>query len=806
MNDKTKDDLARELSYLRKRILELEKSDADHKEIEQKIRESEKKYRTLFENASDAIYLIDPDTQRILDCNSKASKIIGYSTKQLKAMTIGELHPENEQDIVSRIFKKVAERDSLSGISGINQLKKDRTLIPVEIDAVTYKLGGKKFCLSIIRDITEHKKAEENLIYEKNKLVSILDSMEDGVYIANQHYNIEYLNPLLKKELGAIKGRKCFEYFHDRKTECPWCKNKEVFEGRSVRWEWLSPKNNKTYDMIDTPIKNPDGSISKMAISRDITELKKTEDSLRKSEKQFRDLVDNSLVGIFETNLEGDILYVNEAMCRMTGYDSPEEMMSENVIAKYKNREDRDKLIKMLYEKGSVSNFEVEALKKDGEPITFLLNAILEDNVISGMIMDITSSKLTEKSLINAKEEWEKTFDTIPDLILVIDNEHKILNANRAMAEKAGIKKEEIIGKHCYEIMHGADKIPLHCTHGKTIAEGKEHTEEIYDEKLKGFYIVSCSPIYDHDGRPFGIVEVARDITERRQMEEKLRVLAMTDELTGLFNRRGFFRLAEKHCKLANRTGNRMSLLYLDLDDMKTINDKLGHSAGDQALIDTASILKDNFRESDIIARIGGDEFAVLLTEHSGSDIEHIITTNIKNRLLNHNNQGLRNYELSLSMGVVYYDPKNPCSIDNLLTKADAFMYDAKQNHSVEQKATAAASEKDTESRIYKRFTPGDTQLAKIGSSTRVNIKDISVGGICLKTSEYLDTSKAHEIRVLSPDEDIRSEGIVVWSYLMGTKTVDDKSTPCYETGLKFINPNNRTKQSLEKYISSMNK
>ena len=806
MHNKTRGELTKELSYLRKQILDLEKSDADHKKAEEKIRESEKKYRTLFENASDAIYLIDPDTQRILDCNSKASKIIGYSIKQIKAMTVGELHPENEQDIVSRIFKKVAERGSLTGISGINQLKKDKTLVPVEINAATFELGGKKLCLSITRDITGHKKAEENLIYEKNKLVSILDSMDDGVYIANRHYDIEYLNPLLKKEFGPVKGRKCFAYFHDRKTKCPWCKNKEVLEGKSVRWEWLSPKSNKTYDMIDTPIKNPDGSTSKLEISRDISELKKTEDSLRKSEKQFRGLVDNSLVGIYETNLEGGIIYVNEALCRIAGYDSPEEMKRENVIAKYKNREDRDVLIKMLFKNGSVSNFEVEALKKDGEPITLLLNAVLEDNVISGMIMDITSSKLAEKSLVNAKEEWEKTFDTIPDLILVIDNEHKILKANRALAEKTGMKKEELIGKYCYEIMHGTNKIPLHCMHSKTIADGKEHTEEVYREKLKGFYILSCSPIYDHDGSSLGIVEVARDITGRRQMEEKLRVLSMTDELTGLFNRRGFFTLAEKHCKLSNRTGNRMSLLYLDLDVMKAINDKLGHTAGDQALIDTAAILKDNFRESDIIARIGGDEFAVLLTEHSGSDIEHIITTNIKNHLINHNTRGLRNYELSFSMGVVYYDPKNPCSIDNLLTKADAFIYDAKKHPSVEQKASASASVKETESRIYKRFRPGDNYLAKNGSFSMVNIKEISVGGICLKTSEYLDTSRTYEIRVFSPDEDITSEGIVVWSYLMGTKTVDDKSMPSYETGLKFIDPNDRTKQSLEKYISSLNK
>jgi diguanylate cyclase (GGDEF)-like protein/PAS domain S-box-containing protein len=804
MSDKTKDELVNELTNLRKLIADLEKSDAGHRATEQRNRESENKYRTLFENATDAIYLIDPDTQRIIDCNSKASRIIGYTIKQIKSMTVGDLHPDEEQDIVSKIFKKVAERGSLSGISGINLLRKDKELVPVEINAATLEIGGKKYCLSITRDITEHKKAEENLRYEKNKLIVILDSMEDGVYIVNRQYDIEYLNPVLKKEFGAVKGRKCYTYFYDRKSECPWCKNKDILEGRSVRWEWFSEKSNKFYDLIDTPIKNPDGSTSKLQISRDITERKNTEDSLRKSEKRFRGLVDNALVGVYETNLKGDILYVNEALCRIAGYDSPEEMMSENVITKYKNKDDREVLIKLLRENGSVSNFELEVMKKNGDATTVLLSAVLEEDVISGMIMDISSSKLAEKNLLHAKEEWEKTFDTIPDLILVVDSQHKIVKANKAIAEKAGIKREELIGRSCFDVMHDSNKVPAQCPHSKTMKDGKEHIREMYEEKLNGFYIMSCSPIYDPEGRILGIVEVARDITERKKMEEKLRALAMTDELTGLFNRRGFFTLSEKHCKLANRTRRKMSLLYVDLDDMKTINDKLGHNAGDQALMDTAKILKESFRESDIIARIGGDEFAVLLTEHSESDIENIIITNIKNNLAAHNKQGLRNYKLSLSMGVVYYDPKNPCSIDNLLTKADAFMYHAKKKHKFEEQAVSSTSEKEAESRIYKRFRTGNDSWAEINGSDRASIKDISVSGLCLRTSRHLDPSSTCKIKMLASSDDIVSDGIVVWSYLMGTKTEKGTSLPYYETGLKFIEMNENTKKSLEKYISSI--
>jgi hypothetical protein len=86
--------------------------------------------------------------------------------------------------------------------------------------------------------------------------------MQVGVYIVNQHNDIEYVNPVIEKEFGPVKGRKCYEYFHERTEVCPWCKNQEVFSGKSVKWEWYSFKSGKTYDFFDTPIVNEDGSIS----------------------------------------------------------------------------------------------------------------------------------------------------------------------------------------------------------------------------------------------------------------------------------------------------------------------------------------------------------------------------------------------------------------------------------------------------------------------------------------------------------------------------------------------------------------
>jgi diguanylate cyclase (GGDEF)-like protein len=165
------------------------------------------------------------------------------------------------------------------------------------------------------------------------------------------------------------------------------------------------------------------------------------------------------------------------------------------------------------------------------------------------------------------------------------------------------------------------------------------------------------------------------------KMEEQLKRTAITDELTGLLNRRGFFTLSEKHCKLAQRNKRMMSLLYADLDNMKEINDDWGHHEGDLALIDTAEILKKSFRNSDIIARLSGDEFAVLLTEHIESEIENVITSNVMDNLNVHNATGNRNHTLSLSMGFAHFDPDKMASIDNIVAEADRMMYRIKKKN-----------------------------------------------------------------------------------------------------------------------------
>lgn len=166
-----------------------------------------------------------------------------------------------------------------------------------------------------------------------------------------------------------------------------------------------------------------------------------------------------------------------------------------------------------------------------------------------------------------------------------------------------------------------------------------------------------------------------------RELEQMMHLLSFVDDLTGLYNRRGFSFLAQQQLKLAERTKRAMFLFFADLDGMKWINDTLGHQEGDRALKETAEVLKETFRESDIIARMGGDEFVILVVEASGASAESVVARLQKN-LEAHNTPGghRQKYKLSLSLGVARFNPEHPCSIEELMAQADTLMYRHKGN------------------------------------------------------------------------------------------------------------------------------
>jgi len=175
------------------------------------------------------------------------------------------------------------------------------------------------------------------------------------------------------------------------------------------------------------------------------------------------------------------------------------------------------------------------------------------------------------------------------------------------------------------------------------------------------------------------LIRSIRYAIERKRLMTELRNLSLLDDLTGLNNRRGFFALAEQQMKLAKRERRGLLVMLADLDDMKKINDTLGHEKGDLALRDTATILKETFRGSDVISRIGGDEFAVCIAEDEKSG-EDVVTNRLQKNLDEYNNSERRSFTLSLSLGFASCGYGSSCSIDEMLSKADKLMYEQKRN------------------------------------------------------------------------------------------------------------------------------
>jgi diguanylate cyclase (GGDEF)-like protein/PAS domain S-box-containing protein len=180
------------------------------------------------------------------------------------------------------------------------------------------------------------------------------------------------------------------------------------------------------------------------------------------------------------------------------------------------------------------------------------------------------------------------------------------------------------------------------------------------------------------EGRRIEQLWLWRDVTERARLRGHPHApeanLSYLDELTGLYNRRGFLHFARAQFDAAALARRPMLLIFVDLDELKEINDRLGHAAGDQALVDTGTVLKSTFRERDIVARLGGDEFVVLVTDSSAVR-EADLLARLAGRLDALNARGGREFQLAFSIGVAPFDPGSPDPLEELLSEADSRMY-----------------------------------------------------------------------------------------------------------------------------------
>ena len=409
---------------------------------------------------------------------------------------------------------------------------------------------------------------------------------------------------------------------------------------------------------------------------------------------------------------EDDALLVIRELQR-AGYDPTYERVETIEILRSALREKRWDMILCDYKLPTFNGLAVIELLKDIEldiPLIIVSGAIGEETAVEAMKAGANDYimkdnlyrlipaierelieagerrvlRLAEKQLKESNERFIALFERSNDAVYIVDFEGGFVDANQVALDMLGYERSDIDRLRIASLL-SEDDLPKGLEDFNEIVK-TGFQKEVSEYKLKrkdGKYVTvetKASVIY-RDGQPHSVLGIGRDITERKQAEEALKTLSLKDHLTGLFIAGGFFTLAEQALKTAERMGSEMILIFGDLDNLKGINDTFGHKEGDQALVIISQVLKETFRESDIIARIGGDGLISILAMNGQETSSEKLIKRFEQVLNDHPLQTKRSFALSLTFGITCFNPQNPCSIDVLLAQADKIMYENKQKN-----------------------------------------------------------------------------------------------------------------------------
>ena len=354
---------------------------------------------------------------------------------------------------------------------------------------------------------------------ESKRLMSIFDSMVDGVYVIDSDLDVEYMNEVMIKDFGEGLGRKCYQVIQKKDEVCPWCKVREVFAGKSIRWEQYNERLDRTFDLVEFPLKHSDGTISKVSIFRDITQSKK-------GEEDYKRLFENVRSGLYVSSKEGKFLNANKALLDMLGYKIKEEFLKMDITHDlYLRPEDRRKFQKMIERDGYVIDYEIDFKSKDGKRIPVQLTSHVrydqEGKVLGyeGIIVDQTQRKQME-------EDYRRLFETVGCGVFISSKEGKFLNANQALLDMLGYEsKEEFlkinISKDLYLKPEDRRKF-------QEVTERDGHVIDYeVDFKRKDGRTIPVSLTgharYDQQGKVLGYEGINVDLSQRKQMEGDLR-------------------------------------------------------------------------------------------------------------------------------------------------------------------------------------------------------------------------------------------------------------------------------------------
>jgi PAS domain S-box-containing protein len=380
--------------------------------------------------------------------------------------------------------------------------------------------------------ISDSATKKASAVTERNRLLNILNSMGDGICIINQQYDIEYVNPALEAQFGTVNGRKCYQYLSDSEGVCPWCKNRAVlYEGKTIRWEWYSEKTQRIYDLMDTPLQNTDGSVSKLEVFRDVTERKQMEQAMRENEQDLNHAQAVAHTGSWRLDVRSNQLLWSDETHRIFGIPRQIPMTYETFLSSV-YPEDRE----------FVNRRWIAAL--GGEPYD------IEHRIIVGC--DVKWVRERAELEFDSKGELKGGFGTVHDITerKSIENELRVKDfavssaaSGIAITDLDGIvtyinltclsmwdyeREEEVLGKPAMDFF--ADKSRFGVVLKTVLKEGIWQGEGQARRSDGSTFDVQvlANLVTDADSEPFCMMASFVDITERKKIDQ------LKDEFIGL--------------------------------------------------------------------------------------------------------------------------------------------------------------------------------------------------------------------------------------------------------------------------------
>ncbi len=548
----------------------------------------------------------------------------------------------------------------------------------------------------ISRDITAQRAAEQGLAEAERQARTVIELSGDLHTRTDADGILVYASPNSVDVIGwrpeELVGRRPSDFAHPEDVELSIGSVRTAAKQGAAEVEHRIGRPDGSYVWINSLLRaryDEEGRLIEIVrAARDISAQKAAEAELARAEQQFRAVIEQSGDVLSRHDASGRYVYVSPRCTQITGY-TPDQLIGHRPH-EFVYAEDRSRVEAASREARRTGEAQVEhrLIRADGSLawVHALLHSRRDEQgrVLEFVVAvrDVSDRKAQEARLREATERFEHAFERAPIGMALVDLDGAWIKVNRALCGITGYSESELLARRFADLTHpddlqaGREEFE-ECVAGTRDAYAVEKRYVRADARVI-WIAVSASVIHDQAGRPVHFVSQIQDVTERREFEQRLSYLADHDSLTKLYNRRRFESELERQVALSRRYGEQAALVVLDLDHFKYLNDALGHKVGDKLIRHVGKVLKRRLRRADILARQGGDEFAVILS-HVDSQLARRLAAEfvacIEQCPFAHDGH---RYVLSASAGVVVLD-QGTASAEDALVSADIALYDAKQ-------------------------------------------------------------------------------------------------------------------------------